>query len=118
VYLLLPLSNPIASNIIKPSAMPPPTLTPDQFNRITKALADPTRYEMLRRIFAQNCDQSKDMNCGDCVHDLPISPATGSHHLRELELADLISVAKDGRFKILTPRRDIWSAYLAQLHAI
>jgi DNA-binding transcriptional ArsR family regulator len=94
--------------------MPPPTLTPDQFQRIAKALADPTRYEMFRRIFAQ----TDEMNCGACLGDLPISAATGSHHLRELELADLISVAKDGRFKLLTPRRDIWRAYLAQLREI
>jgi ArsR family transcriptional regulator len=89
----------------------PVTLTSEQFQRITKALADPTRYEMLRRIFATTAE----MNCGACLGDLPISPATGSHHLRELERAGLISVAKDGRFKILTPRRDIWQAYLAQL---
>ncbi len=102
--------------------MPPITLTPGQFNRIAKALADPTRYEMLRRIFAQTSAQSSgqpgEMNCGACLGDLPISPATGSHHLRELELAGLIAVAKDGRFKILTPRRDIWRAYLAQLRSI
>jgi ArsR family transcriptional regulator len=94
--------------------MPPVTLTPEQFQRIAKALADPTRYEMMRRIF---CKQGE-MNCSGALCGLPISAATGSHHLRELELADLVSVAKDGRYRILTPRRDVWRAYLAQLRQI
>ena len=94
--------------------MPSVTLTPEQFHRVARALADPTRYEMMRRIFA-NADN---MNCGKAMCGMPITPATGSHHLRELELAGLISVAKDGRFKILSPRREIWQAYLAQLRAI
>jgi ArsR family transcriptional regulator len=92
----------------------PVALTPGQLQRIAKALADPTRYEMMRRIFASTAE----MNCTACVKYLPITAATGSHHLRELELAGLVSVAKDGRFKILTPRRDIWRAYLAQLRRI
>ena len=91
--------------------MSPEPLTPDQFQRITRALADPTRYEMLRRIYAA----AETLNCGATCTDLPISPATASHHLRELELADLIEVTKDGRYRLLNPRRDIWQTYLAQL---
>ena len=89
-------------------------LTPEQFQRITKALADPTRYEMFRRIYAA----SETLNCGATCTELPITPATASHHLRELEQADLIAVAKEGRYKLLTPRRDIWQTYLAQLTQI
>ena len=95
--------------------MPPVTLTAEQFQRISRALSDPMRYEILRRIFSANCDG---INCGGAVHDMTISAATGSHHLRELELAELISVAKEGRFKRLTPRRDVWKAYLAKLRQI
>jgi ArsR family transcriptional regulator len=91
--------------------MPKSTLTPEQFQRITRALSDPTRYEMLRRIYASQ----EPINCGETCSSLPITPGTASHHLRELEIADLIEVAKDGRFKLLTPRRQIWQAYLAQL---
>jgi DNA-binding transcriptional ArsR family regulator len=94
--------------------MPTEKLTPEQFQRITRALTDPTRYEMLRRIYAsKEC-----FNCGDACSELPISAATGSHHLRELEIADLVRVKKDGRYKLLTPRREIWKAYLAQLRQI
>ena len=95
--------------------MPPITLTPEQLHRIAKALADPTRYEILRRIFAASCEG---VSCGGAMHDMTISAATGSHHLRELELAELVSVAKEGRYKRLTPRRDIWKAYLTELRQI
>lgn len=93
--------------------MPSPSfvLTPVQFQRITRAIAEPTRYEILRRIFAS----AETIHCGAAACDLRISPATGSHHLRELEAADLIQVRKEGRFRQLTPRRDVWEAYLAQL---
>ena len=94
--------------------MPTQALTPEQFHRITRALSDPTRYEMMRRIYA-----SKDcINCGDSCDQLSISAATGSHHLRELEIANLIQVKKDGRFKLLTARRDVWKSYLAQLREL
>ena len=91
--------------------MPSATLTPEQFQRITRALGDPTRYEMLRRIYAAE----EQINCGGACHELTISPATGSHHLRELEIAELIKVTKDGRYKLLAPRREVWKAYLEQL---
>ena len=89
-------------------------LTPEQFQRITRALSDPTRYEMLRRVYAS----TETMNCGCTCSGLPISAGTASHHLRELEIAELIQVAKDGRFRLLTPRRDVWAAYLSQLNQI
>ena len=89
-------------------------LTPEQFQRITRALSDPTRYEILRRIYAS----TETMNCGCSCSGLPISPGTASHHLRELEIADLIRVVRDGRFKLLTPRREIWQAYLSQLNQL
>jgi ArsR family transcriptional regulator len=88
-------------------------LTPEQFQRISRAIAEPTRYEMLRRIF--HCHT---LTCTAAASDLSISAATGSHHLRELELADLIRVTKDGRFRKLEPRRKVWRAYLASLREL
>jgi ArsR family transcriptional regulator len=90
------------------------TLTPEQFQRITRALGDPTRYEMLRRIYAS----AECLTCGGAVEELPITAGTGSHHLRELEIADLITVTRDGRHKRLTPRRSVWRAYLAELRRL
>jgi ArsR family transcriptional regulator len=76
-------------------------LSPDQFQRIARAISDANRWEMLRVIFSR-----PDVNCGDVSGALPITAGTASHHLKELETAELVEV---------TPRRDVWQAYLAQL---
>lgn len=88
-------------------------LTAEQFQRIAKAVSDPNRWEMLRIIFAQ-----PEMTCGCVAGALAISAATASHHLKELEVADLVSVEKCGRYKKLTANRDVWRAYLGQLRSI
>ncbi len=88
-------------------------LTAEQFQRIGRAVADANRWEMLRVIFSQ-----PEVTCGDVSGGLPITPGTASHHLRELELADLVTVTKCGRYKKLAPRRDVWDAYLGQLREL
>ena len=85
-------------------------LTAEQFQRIGRAVSDANRWEMLRCIFAQ-----PEVTCGDVAANLPITAGTASHHLKELEQAELVTVSKCGRFKKLTPRRDVWQAYLGQL---
>jgi ArsR family transcriptional regulator len=93
-----------------PKVEPEVELTPEQFQRISRALSEPNRYAALRHIYGDS-----DMTCGGISSALSISAGTTSHHIRELENADLIRVTKDGRYKHLTPRRDIWRAYVAQL---
>jgi ArsR family transcriptional regulator len=88
-------------------------LTPEQFQRIGRAVSDANRWEMLRLIFSK-----PDATCGDVNAELPITAGTASHHLRELEMAELVSVTKCGRYKKLAPRRDVWRAYLAQLKSL
>jgi ArsR family transcriptional regulator len=85
-------------------------LTPEQFQRIGRAVSDANRWEMLRQIFLQ-----PQVTCGGVAACLPISAGTASHHLKELEMAELVTVTKYGRFKKLTPRRDVWQAYLVRL---
>ena len=85
-------------------------LTTDQFHRISKALADPRRYEILQRI--ANC---KEMACNDLKTDLPITAATLSHHMKELTDAGLIDVRREGKFAHMKLRRGVWKEYLAQL---
>ena len=89
------------------------TLTAEQFQRISRALADPTRFEMLRRIYAED-----EQTCGAVCGELPVTAGTASHHFRELEEAELIQVTKFGRYKKLAARRDVWHAYLVQLRAL
>jgi hypothetical protein len=94
--------------------MPKITLTPEQFQRIVQALADPNRYEMLTRIYASD----EAITCGCAKGALAISDGTGSHHLHELMAADLICVAREGRNRMLTPRRDVWNAFLTKLQQL
>ena len=81
-----------------------------QFNRISKALADPRRYEILKRIARCN-----ELACNDLRCDLPISAATLSHHIKELATAGLIEVRREAKFAHMKLRRSVWRQYLAQL---
>jgi ArsR family transcriptional regulator len=83
-----------------------------QFQRISKALADPRRYQILTRI--ARC-KGGDLACSDMRCDLPISAATLSHHLRELANAGLIDVRRQGQFAHMKLRRKTWREYLSQL---
>lgn len=82
----------------------------EQFHRITKALADPRRYEILSRIAGR-----KEMACNDMRCALPISAATLSHHLKELANAGLIEMRREARFVHLKLRRKVWREYLTRL---
>ena len=82
-----------------------------RFQRITKALAEPRRFEILQRIARSR----KELSCVDLREKLPIAPATLSHHLKELSSAGLIACRKDSKFVHLTLRRAIWRDYLRHL---
>lgn len=85
-----------------------------QFQLIAKALADPHRFEMLQKIAS-----AKEAPTCSCVREcLNLSPATISHHVKELHTAGLIDVERNGKFMMLRLRRDIWKAYLKRLAAI
>jgi ArsR family transcriptional regulator, arsenate/arsenite/antimonite-responsive transcriptional repressor len=48
----------------------------------------------------------------------PITAATLSHHLRELESAGLIEITRRGKFVDVAFLRPLWDAYLAELKNI
>jgi ArsR family transcriptional regulator, arsenate/arsenite/antimonite-responsive transcriptional repressor len=85
-------------------------LSDAQFHRIAKVLADPRRFEILTRI--ANC---KELACNDLKECVPITPATLSHHVKELADADLVDVRRQGKFMHLKLRRDVWKEYLSRL---
>jgi len=85
-------------------------VTKAQFHRISKALADPMRYRILSAIA-----QQKELACADLRCSLPITAATLSHHLKELNQAGLIDLRKTSKFIHMKLRRRVWKAYLAAL---
>ncbi len=92
-------------------------LSQAQFEHIARALADPKRFSILQQVAANKCETG----CTPCstlhAHD-SLSPATISHHLKELQEAGLIDVTREGRISLISLRRDTWDAYLARLSAL
>ena len=89
-------------------------LTARQSNLIAKALAEPRRVEILRQIGA--CADAT--ACSALQQAQKITPATLSHHIRELEHAGLVMTAREGKFMKLSLNRPVLEAYLAQLSKI
>ena len=81
---------------------------------ILKALADPRRFELLEKIAQANCP----LGCAQARAALPISAATLSHHIKELETAGLITVRREGKFHFLSLRPGILQALSANLAAL
>ncbi len=81
---------------------------------ILKALADPRRFELLQQIAASNCP----LGCTQALAAMPISAATLSHHIKELETAGLIEVRREGKFAYLTLRPGVLASMAAGLAAL
>jgi ArsR family transcriptional regulator len=81
-----------------------------QFHRIAKALADRTRFEILERIA-----QAGEEACAKLNEQLKISPATISHHVKELSTAGLLEARREAKFSYYRVRRETWRAYLQEL---
>ncbi len=85
-------------------------LSARELRAINKVLSDPRRFDILKHIAASSCTP-----CSDLRETYPVSAATISHHLKELEAAGLIETTKRGKFMDITFRRQVWNAYLAEL---
>ena len=88
-------------------------MTRAEMQSISRVLADPRRFEILETIAARNC-----ASCSELRAKFPITAATLSHHLKELESCGLIAAQRRGKFIDLTFRRPVWNAYLKQLKNI
>jgi ArsR family transcriptional regulator len=89
----------------------PVRLTVTRRTAILKALADPTRFELLERIAKATCP----LGCAEARMTLPICAATLSHHIGELEAAGLIEVRREGKFHFLTLRPGVLQGLIAVL---
>ena len=92
----------------KPASKP---MDAEATQAITRALADPTRYTILR-LLAQWKPGSQ---CSALREGFEIAPPTFSHHMQELRTVGLVEECRTGRTVAYTLRRDAMEAYLAVL---
>lgn len=88
-------------------------LSAEQVAAIARAVAEPRRFAILQQIAGQET-----LSCSALPERQCISPATLSHHIKELQEAGLLSCEREGRGVTLTLRRDVWEAYLRELSSL
>jgi ArsR family transcriptional regulator len=86
-------------------------MDPDQFHRITKALADRRRFEILEHIACADGEAA----CSMLTCHSPLSQATISHHVKELVNAGLVKVRREAKFSFYQLQRNVWTDYLAEM---
>ncbi len=82
----------------------------EQFNRISRALADPRRMDLLGRIAAE-----PEVACATLAGESAVSQPTISHHLKELAAAGLIKPRREAQFCFYRVDRRVWAEYLAEM---
>ena len=76
--------------------------------RIARAIADPSRWEILRTLASSVCDTPCSV-VRDCVS---LAPPTLSHHMKELRDAGLVDEEHVGRNVRYALRREVLEAFL------
>jgi ArsR family transcriptional regulator, arsenate/arsenite/antimonite-responsive transcriptional repressor len=89
------------------------TLSDEQFHAIARALSDPRRMAIFQQIAAAD-----GMSCSALQEHEVISPATVSHHMKELNEAGLVEMKRVGREAHLTLCRPAFQAYIHRLASL
>jgi len=87
-------------------------MDPDRFNRISRALADPRRMELLQRIASED-----EVGCTALASESQVSQPTISHHLKELSTAGLIKPRRAAKFCFYRLDRNVWAEYIAEMRS-
>lgn len=77
-----------------------------EIERISKALADPTRLTILQAVKKQGC-----MQCADIREMIDLAQPSISHHIKQLTDAGLLITQKDGRNMSYTIDNEILNEY-------
>jgi DNA-binding transcriptional ArsR family regulator len=81
-------------------------MTPETMVKLSKVLADPTRFRILQAIA-----ETEEISCGALSTQFPITQATCSQHLKVLADAGLIAMRREGQFNYYHLVRDTLEAY-------
>ncbi|MCX7992642.1 MAG: metalloregulator ArsR/SmtB family transcription factor [Fimbriimonadales bacterium] len=74
--------------------------------QIARALADPTRLNILRVLL-----QHPELSCGDLADRFPVAQSTVSHHLNILMNAELVAMRKQGQHHYFRAQRETLCAF-------
>ncbi len=85
-------------------------LASEEFDRISKALADPQRRAILQKLAVTG-----KLNCSDVHAFFDVSQPTVSHHLKELSMAGVVQREKQGQFCYYHVKSETLTAYVAEL---
>lgn len=79
----------------------------DQAVKVFKALADPTRYQIVTLVLERG-----EMGCMDFDKEFRSTKSALSHHYRILENADLIITRKEGQHVFVSLNMEVLNKYL------
>lgn len=82
-----------------------------QFHKVSKALADPRRFEIFRIIAA-----TQEVSCGAISEQIAVAQPTVSHHLKELLNAGLIEPRREGQHSYYHLCPEVLDDYIGELH--
>ncbi len=88
-------------------------LSSERFIRVARALSDPQRVALLERIARE-----PEVACKTLVEEFHITPATISHHIKELAEAGLIDYRREGKCAHFKVRAATMAAFRQNLAAL
>lgn len=85
-----------------------------KIERISKALGDPYRLQILEAISVEQ----NWMPCSMLVEKFNLAQSTVSHHMKQLTDAEIVLVEKDGRATKYIVNRDVMNSYTEYLNSL